>query len=469
MRIWKNDEGLWDIYILFVFYLCAILPLVRDADGGKKNKNKNSEVEETEAIQRLSQVFGIEHAPQHDVRSTPPQFMLELFDDITDAGGLIKKDGPYNASTIVSFPDRAYNKELHFYYNVTMHSTDLLLESEFHLFRITPKSNNSRISSANSRLSHIIEIKVYQVLDSDNMYSDNGRLLIDQKRISTHTRGWVIFNVTRAVREWAGGKSPNHGLLVISKTIHGEELGENDVRFAQRKAHHDTKQPILVVYTSDGRQRTPHYISPEDQEYQEIKSDIKRLERKYQRKMQYQYDNSGLQNAIKFLNEKDREEYGHPFFVRNTHSNNTFNSDVKNSFRRRRSIRRSNRQIRTKRSAKSDDKTKRYNRHRRSCNRRQMYVDFDEIGWAGWIISPKGYNAYHCKGACPFPLGQSQRPTNHATVQSIVHALRVLKGVSTPCCVANKLYSISLLYFDDAENVILKQYDDMVAASCGCH
>ena len=109
-------------------------------------------------------------------------------------------------------------------------------------------------------------------------------------------------------------------------------------------------------------------------------------------------------------------------------------------------------------------------RYRRSCGRHKMYVDFDEIGWSGWIISPKGYDAYHCSGECPFPLGQSQRPTNHATVQSIVHALRVgSKLLGTPCCVPNKLFSISLLYFDDDENVILKQYDDMVAATCGCH
>ena len=169
------------------------------------------------------------------------------------------------------------------------------------------------------------------------------------------------------------------------------------------------------------------------------------------------------------MNEKDREEYGHPFF---RHQNNgglnrqKRSSSLKEVTSRRRRTKR--------RSKKSRDKGKRdlnprYSRHRKSCSRRQMYVDFDEIGWAGWIISPKGYNAYHCKGECPFPLGQSQKPTNHATVQSIVHALRVAKGVSTPCCVPNKLYSISLLYFDDAENVILKQYDDMVAASCGCH
>ncbi|XP_074518622.1 bone morphogenetic protein 2 [Halichoeres trimaculatus] len=105
-----------------------------------------------------------------------------------------------------------------------------------------------------------------------------------------------------------------------------------------------------------------------------------------------------------------------------------------------------------------------------SCQRVPLFVDFEEIGWSGWIISPRGYNAYHCKGSCPFPLGGNLRATNHATVRSIMHALK-LSGdeVGAPCCVPDKLQSISLLYFDDEENVVLKQYDDMVALSCGCH
>lgn len=103
------------------------------------------------------------------------------------------------------------------------------------------------------------------------------------------------------------------------------------------------------------------------------------------------------------------------------------------------------------------------------CQRHPLLVDFEEIGWSSWIISPRGYNAYHCKGSCPFPLGENMRPTNHATVQSIIHALKLSQEVSSPCCVPDKLFSINLLYFDDDENVVLKQYDGMVAGSCGCH
>uniref|UniRef100_M4A4U4 TGF-beta family profile domain-containing protein n=1 Tax=Xiphophorus maculatus TaxID=8083 RepID=M4A4U4_XIPMA len=105
-----------------------------------------------------------------------------------------------------------------------------------------------------------------------------------------------------------------------------------------------------------------------------------------------------------------------------------------------------------------------------SCRRVPLFVDFDEIGWSGWIISPRGYNAYHCKGSCPFPLGVGLRATNHATVRSIMHTLKLPgEDVGAPCCVPDRLQSISLLYFDDEENVVLKQYDDMVALSCGCH
>ncbi|KAI7796667.1 putative bone morphogenetic protein 2-like [Triplophysa rosa] len=87
-----------------------------------------------------------------------------------------------------------------------------------------------------------------------------------------------------------------------------------------------------------------------------------------------------------------------------------------------------------------------------TCQRKNLYVDFTKIGWSGWIISPKGLRA-----------------TNHATVRSIMNALKLTQEAGNPCCIPDVLHPISLLYFDDEENVVLKQYDDMVAGSCGCH
>ncbi|NXY27694.1 BMP7 protein, partial [Pomatorhinus ruficollis] len=104
-----------------------------------------------------------------------------------------------------------------------------------------------------------------------------------------------------------------------------------------------------------------------------------------------------------------------------------------------------------------------------ACHRRELYVDFQAIGWSGWIIHPSGYNAFYCRGSCVFPLGESLNATNHATVQSIVYTLKLSQEVSMPCCVPDELKSLNLLYFDDKQNVVLKNYKDMVATRCGCH
>ncbi|XP_071568517.1 uncharacterized protein [Temnothorax nylanderi] len=100
------------------------------------------------------------------------------------------------------------------------------------------------------------------------------------------------------------------------------------------------------------------------------------------------------------------------------------------------------------------------------CTRHELYVDFRDIGLSSSIIAPAGYSAYQCKGVCEPPLSQDQRPTNHATIQAIVH--KMAKGVERPCCVPTKLLSTSILFYDDNENVVLKMYEDMIADHCGC-
>lgn len=40
----------------------------------------------------------------------------------------------------------------------------------------------------------------------------------------------------------------------------------------------------------------------------------------------------------------------------------------------------------------------------RYCARRYLKVDFADIGWSEWIISPKSFDAYYCSGECQFPI-----------------------------------------------------------------
>lgn len=103
-----------------------------------------------------------------------------------------------------------------------------------------------------------------------------------------------------------------------------------------------------------------------------------------------------------------------------------------------------------------------------TCRKWDLEVDFTDVGWAEWIIAPKTFDAHYCAGACPFPLTPESNPSNHATIQSIVHAIGLHPFVPGVCCVPDRMDSVTLLYFDEEDNVVLKNFPKMTVSSCGC-
>uniref|UniRef100_A0A3B4WIA6 Growth/differentiation factor 10 n=1 Tax=Seriola lalandi dorsalis TaxID=1841481 RepID=A0A3B4WIA6_SERLL len=122
-----------------------------------------------------------------------------------------------------------------------------------------------------------------------------------------------------------------------------------------------------------------------------------------------------------------------------------------------------------------DEKTMRNARRRqwgnsqhRGCSRRNLRVDFADIGWSEWVIAPKAFEAYYCAGTCGFPMSKVTRPSNHATIQSIVRAVGIIPGVPEPCCVPEKMSPLAVLYQDESRNPVLKVYPNMSVQSCSC-
>ncbi|KAM9174586.1 embryonic growth/differentiation factor 1 [Mergus octosetaceus] len=101
------------------------------------------------------------------------------------------------------------------------------------------------------------------------------------------------------------------------------------------------------------------------------------------------------------------------------------------------------------------------------CKPRRLYISFSDVGWENWIIAPQGYMANYCLGECPFPLTAELNSTNHAILQTMVHSLDP-EGTPQPCCVPVRLSPISILYYDNDDNVVLRHYEDMVVDECGC-
>lgn len=104
---------------------------------------------------------------------------------------------------------------------------------------------------------------------------------------------------------------------------------------------------------------------------------------------------------------------------------------------------------------------------RENCRRHPLYVDFADVGWNDWIVAPPGYDAFYCHGDCPFPLADHLNSTNHAIVQTLVYSTKPTM-VPKACCVPTALSSISMLYLDEENKVVLKNYQDMAVLGCGC-
>lgn len=49
----------------------------------------------------------------------------------------------------------------------------------------------------------------------------------------------------------------------------------------------------------------------------------------------------------------------------------------------------------------------------KECCRERLLVSFADIGWDNWIIKPKEYNAYFCRGSCTSPSALTLSSSQH--------------------------------------------------------
>ncbi|KAG8452529.1 hypothetical protein GDO86_004348 [Hymenochirus boettgeri] len=103
------------------------------------------------------------------------------------------------------------------------------------------------------------------------------------------------------------------------------------------------------------------------------------------------------------------------------------------------------------------------------CCRRNFYIDFKEIGWSDWIISPEGYYMNFCEGRCPVHLARVPgiAASSHTAILSLIKANNLYTSFSS-CCVPTKRRPLSLLFFDLYNSIVKTDIPDMIVESCGC-
>uniref|UniRef100_A0A336K1S4 CSON007957 protein n=1 Tax=Culicoides sonorensis TaxID=179676 RepID=A0A336K1S4_CULSO len=107
------------------------------------------------------------------------------------------------------------------------------------------------------------------------------------------------------------------------------------------------------------------------------------------------------------------------------------------------------------------------------CCREKLYISFAEIGWDDWIVFPKGYDAYFCRGSCNSAASVTLSSSHHTSILSKVMLQRQKNSGGKqleliPCCTATQFSSLQLFYMDSNNTATQKTLPNMIVSSCGC-
>uniref|UniRef100_A0A3Q2U196 Growth/differentiation factor 10 n=1 Tax=Fundulus heteroclitus TaxID=8078 RepID=A0A3Q2U196_FUNHE len=256
-----------------------------------------------------------------------------------------------------------------------------------------------------------------------------------------HRRGlWQMRDVTQIIKE-----ARDRGQLLVSLDL---DCGEQ--RHQKRPILSAASMPYLLLYADDQALAEPNSVAASLQRYDPINEGAALLHRSnssprlkgHYRPGGYRKEDLGEQNEAEPPTSKEEEERTGRANTRSPVL--SFDEQTMRKARRRQWS------------------------HDRRCSRRNLRVDFADIGWSEWVVAPKSFDAYYCGGACGFPMPQVARPSNHATIQSIVRAVGIVPGIPEPCCVPESMSPLAVLFQDESRNLVIKVYPNMSVQSCSC-
>ncbi|NWW48231.1 GDF10 factor, partial [Pedionomus torquatus] len=356
-------------------------------------------------------------------------------------------------------------------FNLTsMQDSEMILAATFHFYADKrPRQREvfcKRSKNSSCRLLHLPPILrlnlIFQSIHQNSAYG----LVKGNITVSLQRRGaWHAKDISRIIKE-----SKRAGELILCAEL---DSGEKHQGFPEQVTSH---LPYILVYANDLAISEPNSVAVTLQRYDPFPSNDGDLNLSPNasadtRVRRDTYISSSIQN-----NELPEVDYNNNKYNKHDIWENAYKSlKPKASRKDRRRKGQENTETLTKSQVLNfDEKTMKKARRKqwnepRICSRRYMKVDFADIGWNEWIISPKSFDAYYCAGACEFPMPKViVRPSNHATIQSIVKAVGIIPGIPEPCCVPDKMSSLSVLFLDENKNVVLKVYPNMSVETCAC-
>ncbi|KAH3853462.1 bone morphogenetic protein 2-like [Dreissena polymorpha] len=421
----------------------------------------------------LLTMFGFSRRPRHNRGEIViPQYMIDLYrqesgDVETDIPSIFsRRQGAVQSNTVRSFfhEDTLHNKGCHedtcarIWFNVSaIPDSETLADAELRIF---VQRNNTHEPNSDKVLKHKVQLFEIMRPVSSGVVAPISRL-IDVQNIEVTNSTWITVDVLPAVLKWKNKPRTNYGLEIRLVPFSDSNSPTKHVRLRRSAESSDNEwnlqRPLLVTYTDDGKASVSRPKRATEAGTSTGSSDIKKT------------DNNETTTQPNKVKRKKCPKGAEGTECR---------KQRKKERRRRKKEQREQERRERKRKAKEEkNKNKKNNKknpdgkevqgHKNLCQRKDLHVDFSDVGWNDWIVAPLGYDAYYCDGGCPVPLSDSLNATNHAIVQTLVNSVDS-RAAPSACCVPTTLSAISMLYLDEFGKVILKQYADMVVEGCGC-
>ncbi|XP_012892118.1 PREDICTED: growth/differentiation factor 2 [Dipodomys ordii] len=353
---------------------------------------------------------------QDKTRVEPPQYMIDLYNRYTSdksstpASNIVRSFSVEDAVSTAATEDFPFQKHI-LLFNISIPRHEQITRAELRLY----------VSCQNHMdPSHGLEgnMVIYDVLDGEGSWeeAETKTFLVAQ---DIRDEGWETLEVSSAVKRWVRADSTtSKNKLEVTVQSHRKACDTLDISVPPGSKN----LPFFVVFSNDRSNGT-----------RETRLELREMISHEQETVMKKTSKNSFGEAGESHEQEEEEDVdGHPAIV--------------SSLARR------------KRSTGAGS----------HCQKTSLRVNFEDIGWDSWIIAPKEYDAYECKGGCFFPLADDVTPTKHAIVQTLVH-LKFPTKVGKACCVPTKLSPISILYKDDMGVPTLKyHYEGMSVAECGC-
>jgi hypothetical protein len=159
------------------------------------------------------QIFGLTSSQVKESKHGPaPEFMIDLYNTITDSSGVTRAKNPYGAHVVRSFLEKDNKNKSSmnefFFFNLSYQlllggsggrgNNESVLEAELHLFRMsTPRAE----LHPSLYINPFYVLSLYQVKDLSKLGIPDLHKLLSVSYVEALGEGWQVFNVKK-VREF---------------------------------------------------------------------------------------------------------------------------------------------------------------------------------------------------------------------------------------------------------------------------